>query len=282
MPAESLIYLNGRFVPRREATLDVEDRGVLFADGVYEVVRYFAGRPFLMAEHERRLADSLRAIDLPPIDQAGAISDELVRANGLRDATVYWQVTRGAAGPRKHVYDAGATPTVLMIASPAPAVDPDAGPRRVRVITTDDTRWRDCWIKSLMLLPNVLARTAAARAGADEALFVRDGRVTEGTSTSVLAVLDGVLHTHPLDGSILPGVTRAWLLRAAHDAGLTIRERAATKDQLLDADEAMICGTTTLLASVSHVDDRPIGGGAVGPVAARLHRALLSAAVGSA
>ena len=274
---EPVVYLNGGFVPRGEAKFDVEDRGALFADGVYEVVRFYAGRPFAMDEHVGRLRQSLDAIRMPhppAVDGLGAISERLVRENRLADAKVYWHVTRGSA-PRDHVIPVGTAPTVMAIAYPAPPLDVAAPAGRVTAVLAEDQRWHRCSIKSLMLLPNVLAKSQAHDAGADEAILHRGGVVTEGTATSVFAVVGGVLRTHPADQWILGGITRGLVLTLAGRLGLEVRQTAVTLDEVRQATEVLLCGTTVPIASVTSIDGSPVGGGGVGPIAARLHRAMV-------
>ncbi len=281
MPAESIVYLNGQFVPRSQAHLDIDDRGTLFADGVYEVVRYWNGVGLALDAHVQRLHRSCTAIDIAIADdltRIGDLSNEVVRRNGLRDAGVYWQVTRGVA-PRRHAYPPGLTPTMLVAASPGEPLDPQATIRQAAAILHPDERWSQCWIKSLMLLPNVLAKTRAVRAGADEAILHRHGRITEGTSTTVCVVRDGALWTHPLDGSILPSVTRQIVLELGRGDGLPIREEAYPTAELDAAQEVMILSTTTMATAITRVDGRAIGDGAAGPVARRLHRLLLDRVV---
>lgn len=272
----TVVYLNGAYVPRGEAKLDIEDRGAMFADGVYEVVHYFGGRAFAMDQHVQRLQRSMAAIELaaPPADQFAAISNELVRRNNLDDATVYWQVTRGSA-KRNHAIPADATPTVLAIAYANGPFDFDAGPAGVTATLVADLRWHRCAIKSLMLLANVLAKSQAQRAGAYEAILHRGDLITEGSSTNVLVVLDGQVHTHPANDMILGGITRDIVLHLARDNGLVCSEKAATVAQLMAAEEIMLTGTTTLVAAVTHVDQTPIAGGNVGPVTSKLHGLLV-------
>ncbi|MBI1337494.1 MAG: D-amino acid aminotransferase [Phycisphaera sp.] len=272
-----VIYLNGQFVPRVEAALSIEDRGGLFADGVYEVVRYYHGKPLAMQMHHERLANSMRAIELPATPRAHdlpGVSDELVKANNLLDAKVYWHVTRGAA-PRDHAFPVDVLPTVMAIAYPDKPLDPSATPRQVRTILHPDERWAHCWIKSLMLLPNVLARNRALRAGASEAILHRANRVTEGTSTSVMVVRNGKLWTPPTDGAILPGVTRAIVIDLAGSQGITVREEPFDTEALLSADEVMLVGTTTHVAAVTHVGQAQIADGQTGPTTSKLHRAFV-------
>lgn len=274
---EPYVYLNGQFLPRSQAKLDIEDRGALFADGVYEVVRYFSGRPLAMADHVGRLRESLAAIRLEPhpdAEKLDHVSDELVRRNGYQDATVYWQVSRGSA-PRNAAFPKGGRPTVLAISYPAPPLDPQSQPTQIDTILAEDVRWHCCSIKSLMLLGNVLAKNQALDAGADEAILHRGGRVTEGTATSVCIVRDEQLWTHPADRWILDGITRRILLRLARHSGVPVVEKPFEIEALWSASEVMVCGTTKLVASVQRVDQRPIGAGRVGPITKLLYEAMV-------
>lgn len=274
---EAIVYLNGEFLPRGEAKLDIEDRGAMFADGVYEVTRFYAGRPFALDAHIARLERSLDEIRIAPpadVERLAELNDELMRRNHLADAIVYWQVTRGSAR-RNHRFPADATPTFFMIAYPAQPLDPAAPPAVKPVILHDDLRWHRCSIKSLMLLPNVLARQKAAEAGAYEAILHRDNVVTEGAATSVCIVRGGELITHPADHLILGSITRAVVLDLARSLGLPVSERTFTTEELLSADEVFICGTTSHITAIGEVDGRHIGDSAAGAVTRRLHEALI-------
>lgn len=261
-----IVYLNGQYLDRGQASLSVDDRGVHFADGVYEVVRYFHGKAFTLEEHMLRLKRSLDGIDLPydPSEIQNA-SDELVQRNRLTEARVYWQVTRGAA-ERNHIIADDLTPTVYLSAEEARPVLPDTPAPTANAITTLDDRWHNCWIKSLMLLPNTLAKTKAAKAGAGEAIFVRDGRVTEGSSTNVFAVFDGELYTHPADRYILEGITRNVVIELAGGLGIPVHEQSFSAADLPSADELFITGTGTLMSAVIHVDGKAIGDSHAGPM----------------
>ncbi len=275
--ADPYVYLNGQYLPKGQAALSVEDRGTLFADGVYEVVRYCSGRPLAMAAHLNRLHRSLAGIELPAppeIDQLPTISDELVQRNGMPDAKVYWQITRGPAA-RQHVFPASPQPTVLAMSYAIPAIDPHAACAAWRAILTEDRRWRDCWIKSLMLLPNVLARNKAAAVGCHEAIMHRNGIVTEASSANVFLVKDGELRTHPANCQILAGVTRQILIDLARELDYAVREEPFPTEQLLHADEVLLTGTTTDVAAIVEVDGQVIGDGKAGEVTQQLHRALL-------
>ena len=274
--AEKTVYLNGQFLPRSQASLDIEERGVFFADGVYEVVRYFNGQALGMDDHLERLERSLEAIRLEPPPQTrqlDEISDELIRRNATPDATVYWQITRGSA-PRDAAFPVDVKPTLLAMAYPAQPLDTQPRPAVLSAILTPDLRWHRCDIKSLMLLANVLAKNAALDAGADEAILHRDDVVTEGTATSVCIVHRGELWTHPADHEILDGITRRIVLRLARELGIATIERPFTVDQLLTADEVLICGTTKLVAAVGRVGDHVIRDGVIGPVTQRLYTAI--------
>ena len=278
-----LVYLGGEFVPRGRAAVSIDDRGFLFGDAVYEVIRVVRGRFIEPERHLRRLARSLREVGLPApaLDLLGVATD-LIRRNDLggREATVYAQVSRGAA-PRQHAFPpSGTAPTVLVTAMPfVPRTDLSAG--GVAVVTLPDVRWSRCDIKSVNLLPNVLAAQRAAEAGAFEAILVRDGVVTEATRSNVLAVVGGVVRTHPTGPLILPGVTREVVLELASAAGIPVREEELGADELFAAEEVLLTGTTADVTPVVTVDGRAVGEGRPGPVGRRLG-ALLAERIGVA
>lgn len=271
---DPIVFLNGQYLPRSQATLSIEDRGTLFGDGVYEVLRYYAGRPFEMDAHMARLRRSLGGMQLAEPALAATlpqISDELVRRNRLPDAKLYWQITRGPA-PRDHAFPAEVHPTVLAIAYPARPMSDEV--MRWRATLAEDVRWSCCWIKSLMLLPNVMAKSAARAAGCDEAILHREGVVTEGSSSNVFMVRGGEVWTHPADRWILGGVTRQVVIDVARAEGVAVHEACFTTDDLLGADEAFFSGTTTHVAAATHVEGQAIGDGEPGPVTRRLARAF--------
>jgi len=265
-----IVYLNGRFVPYEEARVPVEDRGNLFADGVYEVIRFYGGHPFAMQAHMERLARSAREIRLPEIDVAALAEAglETVRKNGIGDGSLYVQVTRGPA-PRSHAFPREPKPTVFMIARELARPSRSLVEQGVACITVPDIRWARCDIKSIGLLPNVLAKQQAVEAGAFEALFVRDGILTEGTSSNVFVVKGGKLVTHPEDGHVLPGITRRLILAIAREEGIGVEEEplAAALDAV---DELFISSTNVEVMAVVSVDGRPVGDGRPGPVTRRI------------
>ncbi|SRR5579883_579339 len=272
-------YLNGKFVDADAAVVPVTDRGFMFGDGVYEVTRSAGGDLIELTRHVRRLTRNLRemAISLRESDVATMVdvSRTLLRDNRLDgDALVYWQVTRGAA-PRVHQFPpVGTVPTVYVATMPVTL--PHAVRTRGAVaITTPDIRWARCDVKTVNLLPNTLAKQRAVESGADEAIFVRDGTITEGASSNVFAVLDGELRTHPRSPYILPGVTRDVVLEVAGEAGMSVREEPFRPDDLARASELFFTSTFNDVMPIVRVDGRTIGSGRPGPVAQQLYAAFL-------
>lgn len=273
----AIVYLNGQYLPRDQAKVDIEDRGFMFADAVYEVVLYYNGKCLAMQPHMDRLLRGLDAIGITPSDEVRelpGVSDELVKRNDHPHAKVYWQVTRGVA-VREHDPPADLRPTVLAISYPVKPVDVNAEPIAVSAIVVEDLRWARCAIKSVMLLPNVLAKQQAKAAGAYEAVQHRDGVVTEGGSTNVFMVSEGALWTHPASDAILGGITRDIILKIARDRGMDVREQTFSVAQLRAADEIFCTGTTTHVAAITALDDQPVGDGAIGGVTRGLHKALM-------
>lgn len=272
----TISYFNGAFVPREAVNISPDDRGFVFADGVYEVIRVYGGRPFAVAAHRARLERSLREVRLHWTDVAdlAAIVAELLDGNGLagHDALVYVQVTRGAA-PRAHAFPPDdVPPTVFCGATPYRA--DTARAQGIAAVLCPDIRWARCDIKSVALLPNVLAHQRARDLGADEAVFVRDGVVTEGTRTNACGVRDGVLVTHPLTNLVLPGVTRAVVLELCSAQGIPVHEAPILADAVGQFSELMLLGTTAEVTPVVRLDGHAVGDGRVGPVCLRLAEAF--------
>jgi D-alanine transaminase len=272
----AIVYLNGEYLPLDQATVPVEDRGFLFADGIYEVVRYYGGRPFQFNAHLRRLEHSAEGARLPlapAVAELPDIMERLLAQNNLQDTNFYIQCTRGAARPRTHAFPAQPQPLLLVMPQPLYALPPDARTEGVKAITVPDLRWGRCDIKSIMLLPNVMAKTQARDQGAFEAILVRDGIVTEGSSTNIFAVLDGMLATHPSGHNILGGITRQVVLSLAADLGLEVRESAFSQEQMYGAQEVFLTSTTAEVLPITQVDGHTIGHGEPGTVTLRLHEA---------
>jgi D-alanine transaminase len=276
-PQPDWVYLDGQYVPKDQARISVLDRGFLYADGVYEVTRVFAGRPFLLGRHLARFRRSLREIQLPEppaVAELGGISEELIRRNSLREATLYWQITRGAA-PRHPSFPTPTSPTVLAMTVLQPPGELEQPMPSLSAVVVEDERWHRCDIKAIALLPNVLAHQSARDAQVDLAILRRQGRITEGSSTSIFVVLDGALWTHPADRWILAGVTRSLLLELARKQGIAVREEAVAAKDLSRAQEVLVCSTSMLVAAVTRVDGAVIGAGEPGPVGRRLRAALV-------
>lgn len=269
-----IVHLNGSFIDQAAARIPVDDRGFVFADGVYEVIRVYDGNPFLAEPHLQRLRAGLAALRIDAdVDGLLAVADRLLDENGLRrggDATIYIQVTRGAA-PRKHAFPAPPVPaTVYVAAKPFTQHPPAVFDRGVAAIAVPDTRWSRCDIKSIALLPNVLANQQAHEAGAFEALFVRDGALIEGSHSNLFGVIDGELRTYPECNYILGGITRSLVIALARDEGIPVREAPIYWDRLADVTELFLSGTTTEVMPVTTLDARPIADGQPGTITRRL------------
>ncbi len=278
-----LVYLNGEYLPRERACVSVFDRGFLFADGVYEVVPVYGGRPFHLSAHLARLQRSMKAIRLDnPLDDIGWVNAirGLLDRNGARerDLSLYLQVTRGVSQrPRDHAFPDDARPTVLMALTPLAEVDPALLERGVGAVVMDDIRWARCDIKSIALLGNVLLRNAAREKGAYEALLVRDGRLTEGAASNVFVVQSGELLTPPTGPELLGGITRDVILSIARQAGISTRETRVPATLLKQVDEIWITSSTKGVLPVTTLDGRPVGDGRPGEMWARVHRLYLEA-----
>jgi D-alanine transaminase len=261
----STAYLNGEFLSIQEARISPLDRGFLFGDAVYEVIPVYGGHPLLLDAHIVRLARSLTALGIAnPLTSEGwcELVSELARRNGGGDLGVYLQVSRGAARGRDHPFPARVAPTVFGMASPAPEPRPEG----LRAITVPDNRWGRCDIKATALLANVLARQAAVEAGADEAILVWNGEVTEGAASSVILVEQGTLLRRPNSEAILPGTTTDLVIELGAQAGLDCREQAITVARLHAAEEVWLASAMRGVAAVITIDGRAIGDGRPGPV----------------
>ncbi len=272
-----IAYVNGRYVPKSDATVHVEDRGNQFADGVYEVAKVVDGRLSDGDRHFARLHRSLDAVRIaPPMSDAALaqVIRETVRRNRLGDATVYLQVSRGPA-PRDHLFPAAPHPTLIVTAKRMKRPDPKAYAEGVDVVTAPDIRWLKCEIKSISLLPNVLAKQAAKEQGAYEAWLLREGDVVTEASASNAFIVDaaGVLRTHPLSPVILGGVTRSVVLDLARAEGVAVAERAFTTAEIAAAREAFLTSTSSWVTPVVRVDGGVVGEGVPGSVTRRLQRA---------
>ncbi len=280
---EPLANLNGRVLPLAEVRISPLDRGFLFGDAVYEVLRVYAGKPWLLDDHLARLARSLEAIRIAGIDlkRLRERTLETITAGKFGEAIVYIQITRGAA-PRKHAFPTGAAPLELLWVQEFSDPYVEARQHGAAVITYPELRWKRCDIKSVNLLGNVLAAQAACEAGAVEAVFHNpDGTLTEGTHTSLFGVLEGKLLTAPTTPAILPGITRRLILRLAQEEQVPVEEHVLKLADLPAVSELFLTGTTSEVLPVVRVDDRAIADGRPGPITRRLQGAYTRAAQGS-
>jgi D-alanine transaminase len=272
-----IVYVNGRYLPRRDAKVDVEDRGYQFADGVYEVCEVRGGRLVDERLHLERLRRSLRELRIPlPKSEAalGVIFRETLRRNRVRDGMIYLQITRGVAA-RDHAYSRGMTPSLVVTARGIDFAQIEkTAAVGIAVITVPDNRWKRVDIKSVSLLPNVLAKQAAREQGAKEAWFVdHNGFVSEGSSTNAWIVSrEGKVVTRPADQGILRGVTRTVLLDVIAAQGLELDERAFTVEEAYAAREAFVTSASQTVMPVVQIDGRPVGNGAPGLLSGALRR----------
>ena len=253
------VYLNGQYLPDAKALISPLDRGFTYGDGVYEVIRAYQGKIFLLAEHFARLASSCAKMrigaHLTPLEE---VPDRLLRDNGLAgDALIYLQITRGAA-PRSHVFPPADTrPTVFALAwsfTKNPVLD---APGAVAILEPD-VRWSRCDIKVTSLVPNSFAAQRAKELGAHEGLFVRDGVVQEGSLSNFFAVFDGEVRTAPLSNYILPGITRAVVLDLCREHGIPCRETPVFATELGDADELFLTSTVYDVVPIDCLDGRKL------------------------
>lgn len=265
-----LVMLQGKIVPVDHAKVSVLDRGLYFGDGVYEVIRSYSGKLWGFEHHMVRLERSLKGIEIENVDldQVRKWVFDAFEAVDRADCLTYFQITRGCAA-RSHIVTEPMEPQFMLMVKPPIENSRQVGDG-IAAITYPETRWRRCDIKSLNLLPNVMARRDAHKRGAGEAIFIDQGAVTEGAVSSIFAVVDNKLITRPLDPQILPGITRLAVISIAEKLGVKVEHRRITADQLLRAQEVLACGTGEEIRSVVKIDDHPIGQGRPGPVTRKI------------
>jgi len=271
-----LAYLNGKFMPIEEAMVSIEDRGYNFGDAIYEVVNSYNGGFFGLEEHLDRLERSLRELSYPPISR-DKIRDgmlELLKRSEMDRAGVYLQISRGVA-PRLHAYTDVKEPQIVMTVRGVKDVPAELRENGVSAITVKDIRWGRCDIKTVLLLPNCMAKQQALEADAYDAIFVtEEGIVRETTISNAFIVKDGVVVTHPENQNILNGITRIMTIDCCRELDLPLEERFYTSDDMFSADEVFFSGTTIEVLGVVNIDNRAIADGKVGPVTRRLYEAL--------
>lgn len=265
----STAYYNGKFLSKERVKISPDDRGFLFADGIYEVARWYEGFFFDMESHMARMKRSLNEIHIswPDADSFPSIARELINRNKLqgKPSLVYLQVTRGVA-KRIHSFPSPpVNPTVYAFAwTFNPAKEKIS--KGISTILRNDPRWNRCDIKSISLLPNILCFQEAVEAGSMECIFIKDGMMTECAHSNVFFVIDGKIFTHPESESILSGVTRKNFIRLAHEAGISIFEIPVAANRLNEVSEAFVTNTSFEIAPVVTIDGKPVGTGVPGPV----------------
>lgn len=276
------VYLNGSFMDAEQARISPMDRGFVFADGVYEVVPAIDGRLFELDGHLQRLERSMSElrIDNPmPRAQWIALSEQMIERNGGGDLSLYMQVTRGAPAKRDHPFPSPpVAPTVFLSTSPlarSPIYQIDTA-KGAKAITRDDIRWGRCDIKSVALLANILYRQEAAEAGAAEAILLKDGLLTEGSSTNVFVIKRGKVATPPLSNLILGGITRLAVIAVCAELGIPLEERDINEAELREADEIWVSSSTKDALPIVQLDEVLVGEGRPGPLWTQLARRFLA------
>ncbi|MGH8373096.1 MAG: D-amino acid aminotransferase [Gammaproteobacteria bacterium] len=271
------VWLNGKFMPLAEAHISPLDRGFLFGDGVYEVIPVYAGKLFRLSAHLRRLQYSLDAIRLAnPHDDAGwqQMLQELVDRNGGGQQAVYLQVTRGADQGRDHKFPVDVPATVFAMSSALPDLPDTLKENGGKVITLSDIRWHRCDIKSVALLGNILLRQTAGDQGCDEAILIRDGYATEGTTSSLFIVHGGTIMTPPKSNELLPSITRDLLVELATQHALPFREERIPEAELHAAEEVWLASSVREVYSITELDGQRVGSGKPGPHWRRMYEAF--------
>lgn len=266
-----MYFYKNEFILKTDIHLSPDDRGYYFGDGIYEVFRVYQGQLYEQDAHMQRLQRTANEVRLTlpfTIQKIGQILTELVEKNKLVEGTVYVQITRGEA-PRAHPFPPQAEPIMLAYCTevPRPVATIHNG---MKAITFADIRWLRCDLKTLNLLPNVMAKQAALDHGVQEVVLHREGTVTECSASNLMMIKDGVLYTHPANHLILHGITRAVVLQLARALEMPVKEEAFTTEQLAGADEAFITGTTVEITPILEVDGHSIGTGIPGPHTRRL------------
>jgi D-alanine transaminase len=275
MPSDTppyIVYLNGQFISKDESFISTDDRGFYFADGVYEVIKYYKGLPFCFEDHLIRLRNSLSSVRIDyDISILAGLCDQLIEDNLLRDAYagVYIQITRGVA-PRIHRFpDKGVKPTIFIRAFTMPSYMDDLQ-NGIRAITREDIRWLRCDVKSIALLPNTMLFQQAVEQNAGECFLVRNGNYTEATHSNIMAVIGETVFTHPDSNLILPGITKKVVIRLCTELGIQLIERPLASSETNLFDECFITGTGSEIMPVVEIDGKPVGNGKPGHLTIRL------------
>lgn len=270
MAGFNIVFLNGQWLPAEQAQVSVFDRGFLFGDGIYEVLPVYGHHLLRLDEHLSRLRDSLAEVGInnPYCEQEWReLFCNLLLQNNAENCAIYLQITRGSSGNRDHSIPKDIEPTVFACVNPLPVVPETVLQNGVSAITREDIRWHRCHIKAITLLANVLLKEEGTAEGCNETLLVRDGKISEGASSNVFAVINGTLVTPPKGPELLPGITRDLVLELAEQqSDLPVEQRTLTEAELRSASEILITSSTRELYPVTELDGEPVGNGSPGPV----------------
>ncbi|WP_407372465.1 D-amino-acid transaminase [Carnobacterium sp.] len=275
------VIWNNQIVERSEVKIDMEDRGYQFADGIYDVVRVYNGKFFMLDEHVNRLFSSAEKIELVmPFtkEELNHLLSTLIKENDIETGNIYMQVTRGIGIPRNHTYtDPELVPPVFTATTTIVPRDQEKMDQGMSAFIVPDMRWLRCDIKSISLLGNIMAKHEAHKKGGDEAILHRDGIVTECSSSNVWMIKDDTIYTHPDGNLVLPGVTKIMLLKVAREAGMLVKEESFTIDDLKKADEVFASSTTMEAVPIISIDGNPVGHGKRGVVVEKLQQLYVNA-----
>jgi D-alanine transaminase len=279
----TIAYFNGKFKRKKKINISPDDRGFLFADGVYEVIRWYEGFFFDMEGHMARLKRSLKEVHIEwyEADSFPMIAEKLIKLNHYRkqNALIYLQVTRGAA-KRAHAFPSPPVPPTVYAFARTLNPEKELISKGIGAILRNDLRWSRCDIKSVSLLPNILSFQEAREKDCYECIFTREGVITECSHSNIFLVVDGILHTHPESDNILSGITRKNVMRLISEAGIPFKETAITEKRLNEVSEAFVTNTSFEIAPVVSINNKIIGGGVPGPVTKTL-RAKFDAEIAS-
>lgn len=267
------VYLNGRLLPLKEATVSILDRGFMLGDGVYELIPVYHRKPFRLEEHLQRLQHSLDGIRLmnPMRDSEWQqIITQMIALHEPDNQSIYLQVTRGAA-PRDHAFPKTVSPTVLVMSNPLSSPDPVQIEKGICAVSTPDSRWGRCDLKTIGLLPNVLAKQKAVEAGCIECILFRDGVLTEGAASNIFVIRNGVIHAPVKDHRMLPGITYDLVLELAQANEMPIKVRDIAENEVRNADELWLTSSSREVQAIVELDGLPVGSGAPGPLYRRMY-----------
>jgi len=267
-----IAYVNGEFLPENEAKISIFDRGFLFADGIYEVVPVLNQRRINAQAHRERLSRSLREMRLQApvsLDEIEQIQDEIINRNAIDEGRIYLQITRGVA-ERDFAFPAESKPTLIMFGRQTALFDNPVQKKGIKVKTTQENRWGRRDIKTVMLLPASLAKQEALDEGFDDAWFIEDGKITEGSANNAYIIKGNAIYTRPLSNDILGGCTRRALLQLVNENTIQLIEQPFTPEQAYQADEAFLTSASATVTPVVQIDQHVLGDGTPGPLTRRL------------